>query len=65
MNLPQRDPVLEALARQPMPAGLFLWHTRKWLKARIGLLPKAEKKSRRPSGQAEFQFSSPASSAVR
>jgi len=65
MNLQQRDPVLEALARQPMPAGLFLWHTRKWLEARIGPLPKREKKELRIPGQDRFHFPDCASSAVR
>ena len=59
MNLPLRDPLLEALARQPMPARLYLWHTRKWLEARLGPLPKPLRKSRAMPGQNEFHFPPP------
>jgi len=51
-----RDPMLEALARQPLPQRLFLWHMRKWLEARIGTLPKSQKKSRPLHGQHVFRF---------
>jgi len=51
-----RDPLLEALARQPLPQRLFLWHTRKWLEARMGPLPKPEKKMNQLSGQFDLLF---------
>jgi len=54
-----RDPSLEVLARQPLPQRLFLWHTRKWLEARIGPLPRQQKTQPRPRGQHEFRFMLP------
>jgi len=48
--------MLEALARQPLPQRLFLWHMRKWLEARMGTLPKSQKKSRPFHRQHVFRF---------